>query len=279
MKVSGSDNLGPNLENDDLLFHYTRTSTALEKILHEGKIRLRLLTETNDPREYKDKILGAFGWSLRPEDNQQINAADKALRRILEKECRAMSFCANSKPTIVFNSGVRKEDGTANTVGWNKPRMWSQYGEDHHGICLAFSKNALKAEINTKKEIIKFFRDQHVMYELPGRPSIKSSTIDATRLRNEGVEVYCMNHIRDNAEALFFTKDIDYRDENEYRFILFDPDGKIEYIEIARSIKCLIQGDRTAGVYSPLIQELCIRYRIEQRKVLWDGGQAHLRSL
>jgi len=52
------------LASEDALFHYTRTAIVLERILPNGMFRLSLLKDTNDPREYKFKILNMQGWSL-----------------------------------------------------------------------------------------------------------------------------------------------------------------------------------------------------------------------
>jgi hypothetical protein len=43
-------------KNDDLLYHYTTSKTALEYILKNKSLKLNPLSETNDPLEYNDKI-------------------------------------------------------------------------------------------------------------------------------------------------------------------------------------------------------------------------------
>ena len=40
------------IKSDDAIFHYTRASVALEKILFDGKFRLSLLKDTNDPHDH-----------------------------------------------------------------------------------------------------------------------------------------------------------------------------------------------------------------------------------
>ena len=48
------------IETEDALFHYTKTSVALEKILYTQKFKLSLLKDTNDPREYKYMLLNTI---------------------------------------------------------------------------------------------------------------------------------------------------------------------------------------------------------------------------
>lgn len=40
--------------------------------------------------------------------------------------------------------------GNSNNKGCKKSRMWSQYGQDHSGICLVFSKESLMATIQNE---------------------------------------------------------------------------------------------------------------------------------
>jgi hypothetical protein len=263
------------LEAEDALFHYTKTSNALENILYTGKLRLGFLINTNDPREYKDKIQSAYGWALPANADQQVSEAIGFCKKVIHK-IRVLSFCTNAFPSISSHGVVIKKEETANIVGWNKPRMWSQYGEEHHGICLVFSKNALIEGLENNKGRIKEFLAQYIRYESPDTHSFRTSTIDINRLLVEGLEPYCTNHIMENKDDLFFTKDIDYRDESEYRFIVYDPDDKMEYIEIANPIRYVIAGDRIHEMYLPIIKELCSGYGIERRRVQWYGSRSLL---
>jgi hypothetical protein len=80
----------------------------------------------------------------------------------------------------------------------------------------------------------------------------------------------------ENSEELFFRKHIDYRDEAEFRVVVFGPDKKLEYLDVSSWIKCVIVGDRTPEAYIPLINQMCNALNIEFRKVHWDGCKFHL---
>ena len=141
--------------------------------------------------------------------------------------------------------------------------MWSQYGQNHYGICLVFSKRELEAVLAEKESQVKFYKADYVQYFQQGRQQgqpwkIIDGTrleIDGTRLEKERVEKYSLNFIKENSKELFFLKHIDYRDEAEFRVVVLDPDNKLEYLDISSFIKCVIIGDRTPEAYYPLIEQ------------------------
>ncbi|MEW6713574.1 MAG: DUF2971 domain-containing protein [Nitrospirota bacterium] len=261
------------IKSNDAIFHYTRASVALEEILFYGKFRLSLLKDTNDPWEYKFQLLNMSGWSLPNEVIELYDKAHPVIDRIIRMESRVMCFCSNTVPTIILDTGDTIRDTVVNTIGWNKSRMWAQYGENHRGICLVFSRKAIEAEFaNIKEGVI----TENMQYTTRASIRRNAYTLNGNQLVKDGVENYCYNHIKQHSEALFFTKYIDYRDESEYRVVVFDPNNKYEYIDIKKSIKCVISGDRTPDVYFPLIRQLSDRYGIECRHAYWDRGTPHL---
>jgi len=136
------------IKTDDALFHYTRTAIAIEKMLYKKELKLPLLNGTNDPREYKGNILIGFGGEgpLRQHINKTFDCyrkVQKAINVILKSQCRVACFCSNEKPILVLDNERTQEDEYACSPGWSKSRMWSQYGDNHYGICLVFFKKAL----------------------------------------------------------------------------------------------------------------------------------------
>jgi hypothetical protein len=261
------------VKTDDAIFHYTRASVALEKILFDGRFRLSLLKDTNDPSEYKFRLLDMIGWSLPPEAEGLHKEAHPIIDRIIRKESRIMSFCSNAAPEIILDTGETIEDTTVNRIGWNKSRMWAQYGENHRGICLVFSKKAIGTEFaNIRERLIA----KNIQYKTKPGISRPAYTLNGNQLVEDGVEDYSYNHVIQHAKTLFFMKHIDYRDESEYRVVVFDPDHKYEYININESIRGVIAGDRTHKVYFPLIRKLADQCGVECRRAYWERGTPHL---
>lgn len=257
------------IESEDAIFHYTRASVALENILFNGKFRLSLLKDTSDPIEYKDKLLHMNGSKLPQEAIKLYDEAHHVFNRIIRRECRVMCFCSNTIPTIILDKRETIQDNAVNTIGWSKSRMWAQYGENHRGICLVFSKKAIGADLVDIKENV---LAKNIQYSTRVGISPDAYTLNGNQLVEDGVENYCYNHINRHSETLFFTKNIDYRDESEYRVVVFDPNHNYEFININKSIKGVIAGDRTPDVYFPLILQLSERYGIECRRAYWERG-------
>ena len=261
----------------DALFHYTKTSTAIEHILYTKKFRLSLLKDTNDPKEYKFKIFSIFSDGLGYDIlNNLSKEANPIIDRILRYESRVLCFCSNKTPTLILNDDNSVEDEHTCSKGWNKSRMWTQYSQNHYGVCLVFSHEALKEAIVAYKPIVAASMADFVKYSQRDRISWEATTLDGNRLEKEGVEKYSYNFIIENYKELLFQKHIDYRDEAEFRVVVLDPNKKLEYLDISSIIKCVIVGDRTPEVYFSLINEMCSKLRIESRRVYWHRGKLEL---
>jgi hypothetical protein len=260
----------------DALFHYTRLATAIEKILTERRLRLSLLKDTNDPREYQFKLLGMTGWSLPPEAEKLYDQCHSVLDRITRFECRVLCFCTNEKARILQKNGDFLEDPIPSTSGWAKSRMWSQYGESQHGICLVFSRSLLQREIEKYSASINWKRGAPVEYTIEERMPFHSLNIDGNSLVKEGVETYCARHVEQNMNDLFFTKHVGYRDETEFRLVVHDPTNAVEYVDISVSIRGVIAGDRTPEVYFPILEAFSRDLHVEARQARWDRGNSHL---
>jgi hypothetical protein len=80
----------------------------------------------------------------------------------------------------------------------------------------------------------------------------------------------------DNFEYFFFRKHIDYRDEGEFRVVVFDPDNKLEPLDISTSLKGVIVGDRIHAPYIHLINHMCKKLNIECRQAYWSTSEPHM---
>ena len=191
---------------DDALFHYTKTAVALESILSTKKFRLSLLKNTNDPQEYKYAYRDAIALHSPPALADLALDATPIIYRILESECRTMCFCSNIKPTIILDNGSSVVDERASSMRWNKPRMWAQYGENHYGMCLIFSKEELAKELEANKTKINAYKSGFIQYAQNKKINLKSFTIDDNHLNAAALEAFSMNYILRNSEEWFFQK-------------------------------------------------------------------------
>lgn len=179
----------------------------------------------------------------------------------------------------------RFEDGNINSHGFLKPRMWSQYGENHEGLCLVFSR---KSTIDAMNEIVNstclFFHDE-VEYHEYVRDSVRDTLhVNADLLAEKTPHEIAIGHIRKCYKDLFFIKQNDFRDEDEYRFVICDTNE----LSTERSIfkfdtkECLIgiiAGDRFHKAYNPLMQNVMENPNIDDcRKLHWEHGEYFLLS-
>ena len=259
------------VRTDDALFHYTKLSVAIESILPTKKLKLSFLKDTKDPIENKFKMFSlSYDSYLEDSIHQNSKEAKSIINKILLSESRVLCFCSNKGPTLILNDNDTVVDNYNCLEGWNKSRMWSQYGDNHCGICLVFSKNGLEKELKTKWHKKVKYKSGYVQYFRKSRLPHETRTLNGNRFETEGVEQYSRNHVIENSEEFFYRKHIDYRDEAEYRAVVFDPDGKLEYLDISSSIKGVIAGCETPEVYFPLIDQLSEQLEIESRKVYWS---------
>ena len=170
------------VNTDDAIFHYTRLSVGIEKILYSKRFRPSLLKNTNDPREYKFLFLNMVGWSLPPEADALLSASHPIVDRLLRNQIRVMCFCSNRRPTIVIEDNKEVEDKHASTTGWNKSRMWAQYGENHSGLCFVLSKNILEKTVKESGLQNDAIRFGHVKYTVKERMGWSAYTLDGNRL-------------------------------------------------------------------------------------------------
>lgn len=264
------------IQTDDAIFHYTKLNIALEHILSEGKFKLSLLKNTNDPWEYKSKLLGMVGWSLPTEAKGLFSEAHPVIDRIIRHESRVMCFCSNAPPTIDLNAQTKAEDNVPPSLAWSKSRMWAQYGEDHRGICLVFSKKEIEAIF---EDVAGSLFKKHMTYIAESRTPVGGYTLNGNELVKNGVENYCYSHIKQHIDDLFFVKNIDYRDECEYRLVVIDPDQQYASVDISNAIRGIIAGDRTPKVYYPIIRKLSEQYGVECKYVHWEKGAPFLLPL
>jgi hypothetical protein len=248
------------VKTEDAVFHYTKLSTAVEHILSEKHLKLSLPINMSDPAESKELFFGARGVGFLCSIEEGELARNRINKR-LRNEYGILCFCSNKKPELILESGDVVKDEYSSPNGWMRPRMWSQYAEDHMGVCLIFSKEKLEQylndqEIKYKSDYVKYFQKTELSY--------KAGSLDSNEMANRGEKDYPEDYINTHFEELFYQKHIDYRDEAEYRIII--PDQSVEYLDIGSSIKGVVAGEKTPKVYFPLIQQLCDKLQIESRR-------------
>lgn len=248
------------LESEYALFHYTKTKILLENIFSENQLKLSLLSETNDPLEYTDYLFD-IGWFV-TNDPKLLSSDSPAMKAkglinsIIRNQTRILFLCANSMKRC----------------GWNKSRMWSQYGDNHFGICIVLSKRKLESYL---KQIRTKTHSDYIDYQNKIDFN-QASMINPNEIVNNDVKDYAYNHVFTHIKEFYFTKNTDYEDESEYRCIIYDEKNQYSFIKFDKIAEGIILGDRTPGIYNKLIKSKCKEYNIFCRKLRFSKAKMHL---
>lgn len=261
---------------EDAVFHYTKKATALNYILPTKRLKLSQRKDTNDPWEYKFRLLNVSGSLPTPEAEQMSRDVHPAIDRALRFDHRVASFCTNRRPMLLLEDGEEVEDQYALTEGWNKPRMWTQYGHNHQGACLVFSKKGIEAVVAATTLMPSCRSTDFIRYTQRNRMPYESFTINAPQLIQQDVTEYASTFTTVNRERIFFRKHIDYRDEAEFRIALYDPEGKYEFLDVTAALKGVIWGDRSTDRQLKSLHPQCYERDLGCGFVCWDRGTSHL---
>ena len=188
----------------------------------------------------------------------------------------SLAFVPIDVPTLLLEDGEEAADEYALTEGWNKPRMWAQYGENHRGACLVFSKQGIEAAINATTLTTGRRSTGYIRYTQKNRMPYESFTINAAQMIQQGVARYAETFATVNRERIFFRKHIDYRDEAEFRIALYDPEGKYEFLDVSDALKGVIWGDKSTDRQLKSLHPQCYGQNLGCGFIHWDRGTSHL---
>lgn len=201
--------------------HYTKFDRVIKDILPFNEIRISSVSTVNDPYE-KDESWIENDASDSKEDiiknYQTLNKLKKDIFNYLKIFCVA-SYDELSKNCIDLSSDI-----------YAKPRMWAHYGDNHKGICLIFDKEELSAQFR-KSDFIKIYEDKvDYLSFLPliGN-SILLSKIELEKFESESYNLELLYEFLDDNYLLkfkYFRKHIDWKTENEYRWLVFAKNNK-----------------------------------------------------
>jgi len=262
LNFTQEDDITKLINSNDSIYHFTRKDIAIEYILNQKTLKLGSFSQTNDPQEYRPRMTSAVGWEWEDRHLDKIHEITRAIDKII-KSSGFLSFCEN----IYDGSNLLGQ-------GCLKSRMWSQYAENHSGICLMFSKGKLLEEIEEQLKQSSVIYKKSVTYKEPHRSRIKNSlALWGGEIDEQDKEEIAHKYIQSNYEHVFFQKQLDYKDENEFRIVSIPETGKYDneiFLDISSSLKTIILGDAFPQVYLPTIKALSKELNVPYRKLHWE---------
>ncbi len=237
----------------------------MENILPAGTIRLSPLVKTNDPRENKYWLLKVTASADSLFKHNFYETVIDEFNERMKMHCRVLSFSSD-------NEDLAMDDNSRN--GYAHSRMWAQYAENHTGVCLLFFKKRL---IETARSALSA---SAILWDGPVSYVNKSAT-------HENNDPYTIHysaydsvdaHIRKYYKQLLLEKRLDWKDESEYRIVLYSSErtGDYFFIPIKDVICGVIVGVDFANTYNCSIREYCNKYKISSDHIQWQRGEPFL---
>ncbi len=254
--------------SDEIIYHYTKTQTVYEYILHTNKLRLSERKTSNDPIEnFIDRSVVRSSYGYTDTKKADDETASKVSKFILEniKNSKQLCFCKNNDNPELQKFMVLPSE----YYGFLKPRMWDQYGDKYNGVCLVFDKKILKENNpDIYSNDIKYINYEEFFWN--------SISIDLNNLYKIGLNEYCKNTF-EKIKNLSFLKHKDYSGENEYRFISFS--NSETYLNIGNSLKAIIVSKKNLTDFAnKWFIEFTTKKDIELFYIEWDNHGYHFES-
>ncbi len=218
MTIPMSNNFFKNIYTDDIIYHYTKASTAIDHILFNDQLRFGGAAKSIDPIENGtvDRMTVYFSENDMQSGKDHIRDTDELHNFIidLETQFQQICFCKNSNGEDFASPYYHSQfQGHEELFGFAKPRMWDQYADRYTGVCIAFSKERILSLNKSELELI----EDDVQYLTYRQLSEKKvGNIQGDYLIEVGKDIY-MNQLKEQAKQSFFYKHKDYSGENEFR--------------------------------------------------------------
>ncbi|MBM4055883.1 MAG: DUF2971 domain-containing protein [Planctomycetes bacterium] len=211
-------------ESERLIYHYTNGITAIDKILSKGKLRLGPMMNTNDPRENRNWSFVAEGNANTQHSDEAFFQVQNALNSAFKRESKVASFSMDDHENAL---ALPKEIFYR---GYARSRMWSQYGNQHKGICLVFSVESLVEGLKMVAEDSRYVWTGPVKYE----NNIMCPPFSWSRVEKVGIDSYADDFLCKYGDVFHFQKLEDYRDEHEFRLVARLKSDEWLFIDISK---------------------------------------------
>lgn len=225
------------------VYHYTKWDRLLN-IMHNG-FRLGTLTYMNDPRESKVWALNTVRFNAGSVNRSAFNEAVADYKRRI----RIGAFCLD-QPSM--------PDGEQGPRGYARPRMWAQYADNHRGVCIVLNRESLNQAICER------YPDHDGSWVQNGKVKYITPRDDPASIsmeyREDDIQAGVRKSFDTRRDSIFFVKHLDWRDENEYRWVYFDADGsgtgddgrEGPFVDIKDSVAGLVLGEDYEDPHLPV---------------------------
>lgn len=260
MKILSKKNLFDE-NSGNLIYHYTKRDIAIEKIFPTNQLKFNPPCNTNDPLEFE-----SYHFRFQQELTNKVLDIQEEINKVIKQNYKMCCF------------SMDKDNSSIYSKGFFRPRMWSQYGDNHKGICLIFKKdefyyNLFKSikSINVSKNLKMAIINREITYDnqLQNLRNILSIKVrgNPKNFTKRFIEMYI--------DKLLFTKLEDYKDESEYRYAVHSNsfiDKNEIYINISNTLEGIILGTKFPKEYVVNIFNYSEETGIPVFSMTWENG-------
>lgn len=223
----------------------------------------------NDPREAKSWPFKFYSRSPKSNEDFQYSLFDEVSKYITQYSL--ILCCSRDDPAVTEDH----EDRSIRS-GFGHPRMWSQYADNHKGVCLVLDQQGLHESIVSHLGLDNLFYGsiEYLSTTYGPRSSASSGPYELVYwedIVDRGLANIIEPHIRRFHRELFFTKHLDWRDEWEYRWVYRSNGDEPVSIPIANCLNAVLLGSDCSTDLSRRIVELCRIYEIPVYRANWHG--------
>ncbi len=223
------------------------------------ELRMNFLSNMNDPKENLLHIIN-FTENATYNAESKINFNEFIIAKKIRDETRIVTFSTDKEILV--------ENDKQNIHGYKFQRMWATYGQNHEGVCLVVDYEKFKSEnikLIKECEII----DCKVKYGNFSFQVIPVPTYGMSSENHKKHKSKCLcefwSDLKTNKEFIkkrFFTKNIDWDGESEYRFLSFNNEIDEIVLSIKESLSKLILGINFSKYFLPSLIELVPKEKI-----------------
>lgn len=254
--------------HESFLYHYTKTCTALDAILPDRQLRISTFRRTNDPKESKE-------WKF----NFALGALDPSIEKTTECGMSVSKEIKRTAKVLCFSKDRAFVDiNPLNEIfsrGFAKPRMWVQYGDAHKGVCLVFNKEVLFQRIT-----FQFDRGDADIYSgsviyvnrsIVEKVYTSAYTINYPYFEELGLKEYIRRHIYTHYPRLFFEKTLDWRDEDEFRWVVVTDSDEDLFLDYGNALAGIAFGESAREEEISAAVKLTKQQGIRFEKMEWKN--------
>jgi hypothetical protein len=259
------------LYSDDIIYHYTKSSTAVDYILYNNKLRFSSRMNSIDPIEkeiLKHVKIGTGGFAPYSEENEKELTDNDEIATQLHQDLKRKAhsyqqicFCKNKLDRGVFYRFIDQ----AEEFGFTKPRMWDQYADSYRGVCIAFSKDKL-LEKNKHLNYI----DSDINYKSYKELKEKNNYVHILKANEKEYR----SEIFKKLEGDIFIKHKDYEGENEYRICVTkkvnDEFSDEIFLDVKDCIEAIIISSYANEHQRVTLKKYALENDIPYFLVIWD---------